>query len=317
MNFCDFLKEKRILHGLTQSEIVNSLMLLDESFNTLTIITYGRWERGVTSPSIKKMLIISRFFNVNWRVFFEKIDLKLSKTQILEFESWLDGYKQTGKVHSNIGYNSARPIKHYVDKCDIDNPLHIKVDRGNLDKIRQFESKVMGLKKEMSHENFISWINSGNVSSLIYYTNNNETLNIEAHSTILLFPESQFNNALKHFMDNEGIVDLEDVSTTDDEPLCIFLHSCVYHDEEWIDYVFDFVIKKIIEDWRISNIIISSYTQEASFRNEVTFKAEKIGTRLNENYKKPVLERILRISSLDFLSQHGIVKKIKSRNIIF
>ncbi|MCG9604084.1 helix-turn-helix transcriptional regulator [Vibrio chagasii] len=56
--FSAALNTYRDKHELSQEEMVGLLVRLDESLSNLDRVTYSRWERGVTNPSLDKKYII-------------------------------------------------------------------------------------------------------------------------------------------------------------------------------------------------------------------------------------------------------------------
>ncbi|MGF1900679.1 helix-turn-helix domain-containing protein [Aliivibrio sifiae] len=170
MIFSEFLKEKRLKENLSQKELVCALMLFDETFKTLTIVSLGRWERGVTEPTMKKMLLISKFFNIKWNVFFPRIKVKLSKTKINHFNSWIQHFIQLGLIHNYMGYTSSKPERYIKEIFDYNNPLYLKLNKENINKIINYENKVMGLNHEniINHSSFVKWCDSGNLFNILY-----------------------------------------------------------------------------------------------------------------------------------------------------
>lgn len=54
MYFSQFLRERRMMVNLSQHGLIDKLIEYNKAFSSLTLATYGRWERGVASPSTKK-----------------------------------------------------------------------------------------------------------------------------------------------------------------------------------------------------------------------------------------------------------------------
>lgn len=54
MHFRQFLRERRMMASLSQHSLIDKLIEYNEAFSSVTLATYGRWERGVASPSTKK-----------------------------------------------------------------------------------------------------------------------------------------------------------------------------------------------------------------------------------------------------------------------
>ncbi|BAJ02989.1 hypothetical protein [Shewanella violacea] len=66
----------------TQAEMVEKLSLHHKVFVNLDLITYSRWERGVSMPSTLRIIHLLSFAHYDVMKYLVKLDLKLSKTKI-------------------------------------------------------------------------------------------------------------------------------------------------------------------------------------------------------------------------------------------
>lgn len=312
MKFCDFLKKERKKRNLSQKAIVSELMLFDNIFTTLTVISFGRWERGVAKPTIKKMLLISKFFDITWQEFFFKVQLKLTKTQTSMFDAWKAHFVELGSRHNYIGYNSPWPNNYYTALYNHEPQFDTVFDSTGISKIRRYESKVMGLSEEIESQSFLRWLNSGRLFTLVFYTKSGKHKHIEAHSLMSTHPQSDHLNLIECYRNNENIFDNSSLDWKMDGEITLFIHSFVVHEKEWIDFVMDSLIAILIENWNITKLVYGDFDRDSSFRAMNTFQAKCIAIKENPNYQEPPKERIMEINSIDFLSQHGIVHRILS-----
>lgn len=61
-SFSAYLKDLRKKSELTQSEAMQKLILQDEDFEHLDIVTFSRWERNVTKPNRSRQISVLRVF---------------------------------------------------------------------------------------------------------------------------------------------------------------------------------------------------------------------------------------------------------------
>ena len=92
MKFSDFLKTLRRDYHLSQLQMINKLALHNDMFSDLTVVTYSRWERGVSTPPLVKMLNIAKVFHLDIFEFLTTITFKPSKNQISAFDNLLKYY---------------------------------------------------------------------------------------------------------------------------------------------------------------------------------------------------------------------------------
>lgn len=64
--FGNFIKEQRLLHGLTQEEVGLFINNGGNKLAKVDAVTVSRWERGVTSPSNSKQVEVAALFNYDW-----------------------------------------------------------------------------------------------------------------------------------------------------------------------------------------------------------------------------------------------------------
>ncbi|NOH54289.1 helix-turn-helix transcriptional regulator [Vibrio coralliilyticus] len=111
--FEKYLKLKRKERKLTQSELVLKLKQFRlDAFESLDNVTVSRWERGVTSPSRYKQLLITRFFNDNLSEFLlaQHVENDFKELRKLFF----DRYESVYSFSNRLKYGENQPNNYQV-----------------------------------------------------------------------------------------------------------------------------------------------------------------------------------------------------------
>ncbi|MBN2646925.1 MAG: helix-turn-helix transcriptional regulator [Thiotrichales bacterium] len=61
--FSDYLRICRENRAITQTELVDELLALDDTFQALDVTTLSRWERGVSKPALGKQTLMIQYFS--------------------------------------------------------------------------------------------------------------------------------------------------------------------------------------------------------------------------------------------------------------
>lgn len=80
--FSDYLRICRENIGATQSEMVDQLLKIDTTFNSLDATTLSRWERGVSKPALSKQTLIIKYISR----YFDRIYPFLEEAEPIEIE---------------------------------------------------------------------------------------------------------------------------------------------------------------------------------------------------------------------------------------
>ncbi|EJG0379581.1 hypothetical protein DBT81_RS24120, partial [Vibrio parahaemolyticus] len=225
MHFGQFLRERRIMVNLSQHSLIDKLIEYNEAFSSLTLATYGRWEREVTSPSTKKKVLLVSFLHANKFDFIKNTEINLSKTKVKQFYDFFEKIDYLGQFNSLLGYNSQFLGEHKIIKYDEDHTIDKNLDYNAIEKLSKFSVKMLGLKKTsiLSVDERADWQLSGN---LIYYVYYNIFEGIHAHSTWSLHRHSDF-ELLVNLYNNSLLSPQYFGKPSSNEDCFIFIHALI------------------------------------------------------------------------------------------
>lgn len=115
--FASYLKKKRKELKLTQSEIVAKLKQFRcDAFDALDNVTVSRWERGATTPSRYKQLLITRFFNDDLCEFLlaQYVENDFKELRKLFY----DRYESVYSVSNRLKYGEHQPNRYQVSEFE-------------------------------------------------------------------------------------------------------------------------------------------------------------------------------------------------------
>jgi transcriptional regulator with XRE-family HTH domain len=316
MKFREFLKVNRQRKGMSQRELVLQLMLHDDSFSTLTIMTLGRWERGDTTPSTKKLFLICDYFQASrWDLLLLE-DVKLAKSQIVKFEEWYQLSLATGTFISSCGYSSSQNATHVPLSFSEQLSIFDVLSKDSLDLILSHDDRTIGSNWRDSLKQIKSLINSGVLKQSAYLEGKENV--VRAHSTFLVCGNSVKQNLIKHYLSDNDIynADLESTNGLEDEPKFIFFVSIVDHGRTWIDFLFKKIITLLLDDPSIESFIITIYYRPLRLSFSSTFKTTNLGRKINNSHKDNKVGTVLEVKSIDFLAHHGVIDFIHKNNML-
>ncbi|MCQ9091939.1 helix-turn-helix domain-containing protein [Vibrio parahaemolyticus] len=310
MRFGQFLRERRIMVNLSQHSLIDKLIEYNEAFSSLTLATYGRWERGVTSPSTKKKVLLVSFLHANKFDFIKNTEINLSKTKVKQFYDFFEKIDYLGQFNSLLGYNSQFLGEHKIIKYDEDHTIDKNLDYNAIEKLSKFSVKMLGLKKTsiLSVDERADWQLSGN---LIYYVYYNTFEGIHAHSTWSLHRHSDF-ELLVNLYNNSLLSPQYFGKPSSNEDCFIFIHALILSSKEWNRYIFRELIEILLRDNRIKYILVSTWLPVELLDLHSVFFSEIIETKKNEMFPQPIKIKLMRINVEDFLGNHGIINWIKN-----
>ena len=129
MELSSLLQQIRHELNLTQAEMVEQLSLFDSSFDHLDLITYSRWERGVSVPSTLRIVHLLGFAQYDVLQYLIDLELKLSETKN-------DKFRKLEELHidqDNLVETAYYPVKHpHFIRYNAKKPL---ADKKQLEKI--------------------------------------------------------------------------------------------------------------------------------------------------------------------------------------
>ncbi|CAH1535674.1 Transcriptional regulator [Vibrio jasicida] len=120
--FGSYLKSIRTALGLTQEQASIRLNLLGGDLANIDCVTFSRWERGITQPSLSRRVRVLRAFENNLLPYLCSLGLDLSlKEDVEQFElSLKQRYQDAMSIISGIDYNSVRQVEHeYIEEEEL------------------------------------------------------------------------------------------------------------------------------------------------------------------------------------------------------
>ncbi len=309
MKFSVFLKKLRLKQNLTQYELVTRLMLENPIFHTLNVVSYGRWERGVTVPSAKKILLIAHYARYDLGDVIRSLDLKLSKTQINTFNSWMDFQNKLGELNTLIGYDNSDNLHYRFMKFNRRHIIDDSLSHSLIDKIRRHTIKMLGVEADAAPtpDTRQRWQQSGN---LVHYVCMSSENHLSAHSTWTLHPLMTLPNFVTLFSEHEIDMNTLPIPNESDE-LFMLINSSVLFDANWNNFIFNELIKTLLDNPRIRNVILATHLKDIAQMAISVFNGEITFIRENQKYITPTMTRLINISSIDLLSNHGVIERVK------
>ena len=112
--FGSYLKAIRTTLGLTQEQASIRLNLLGGDLANIDCVTFSRWERGITQPSLSRRVRVLRAFENNLLPYLCSLGLDSSlKDEVEQFElSLKQRYQDAMSIISGIDYNTPCPVEH-------------------------------------------------------------------------------------------------------------------------------------------------------------------------------------------------------------
>lgn len=145
--FGNYLKSIRTALNLTQEQAAIKLNLMGGDLTNIDCVTFSRWERGITQPSLSRRVRVLRAFgNDLYPYLCSLTDGQPLKDEIDRFELTLkQRYQDTTTIVSGIDYYSVRPTE---QKPIIEEPLSSANEQ-------EFINNLNNFHKQITNENII------------------------------------------------------------------------------------------------------------------------------------------------------------------
>ncbi|MGF1907791.1 helix-turn-helix transcriptional regulator [Aliivibrio salmonicida] len=178
IDFSIFLQQLRAEMDLTQQDLLDILIDENNLFNKLDLTTLSRWERSITTPTLKKQLFIARLFNSDISQLI-KPEISISNTK----KQSLDQYKER-IVNPYSGYQNKLGLtkllsfenKEHIYDCLINfhkNFLKIDISKESFEKKSiEMEINILTGKHGELVGHFLYAYTPMNTPSDLYYPNN-------------------------------------------------------------------------------------------------------------------------------------------------
>lgn len=118
--FGEYLKKYRIANGLTQNQAVAKLNLLGGDLTNIDNVTFSRWERGATTPTLKRSIRVLREFTNNLEPYLSETSRlrqqePIRKIRIEELDMMMKKkYYNLNSLIARANYHSTSITKHNV-----------------------------------------------------------------------------------------------------------------------------------------------------------------------------------------------------------
>lgn len=314
MKFSDFLKTLRRDYHLSQLQMINKLALHNDLFSDLTVVTYSRWERGVSTPPLVKMLNIAKVFHLDIFEFLTTIQFKESKSQIASF----DGFTQ----HFDCVSNHFRLLKPrlFNEEFSYYGKNEQIAPEAFLPSVKKYWNVI--LKQENTEDELINtshvdkFLNDGSLYiSSCYEPDSSEVL---AQGIYVLQNTHREQNLLDDF--SNQALNIKELHSVDiDRDKFVFVPIIALHSTPWLNFnLYNFVktftkidgIKKVY--LVVSQIKAFSKLKYLGFNIDKSIKSElkhKIG---NSYVKSEISLHLMSCNFDEFICNHGLVNLVKS-----
>lgn len=313
MKFSDFLKALRTDCQLSQLQMLNKLALNNDQFADLTVVTYSRWERGVSTPPLIKMLNIAKVFNVDIFEFLTTIQFKESKSQIKSFDVFSAHFANVSNHFRLLQPRLFNEEFCYYGKDEQTPPQDF------LASVKKYWNVF--LKQQNTDDNLIntSYVDNALNNGSLYITSCNEPDDQEvlAQGIYVLQNTHREQSILDDF--SNQTLSIKKLSCVDnDSDKFIFVPLIALHSAPWLNFnLYNFVktftkIKGITKIYIVaSQVKTFSKLKYLGFNIEQTIKSE-IKNKIGSSYAKSEISLHLMSCDFDeFICNHGLVNLIK------
>ncbi|CAK1753746.1 hypothetical protein [Vibrio crassostreae] len=306
MKFSEYLLRNRKKFKYNQQEMTVQLSLLDDEFKDLSVVTYSRWECNVNVPVIRKILKILIFFKENIFDFYITTSFKPSLVEVKAFNRFLSYNHYFNDYWALFSYNSE------------DYPVFTK--HGRDDPFPDTEKIQTSLRKFLHIENLPrkssnEKIHLQKVGVMTLLTCKSRQGELLAHSGWVLVPFSRRAVVANSLLNGgEDIIPIQEKLMTSNaeitEPLIMMMRPILHFSRAWFDFVLEKIISTLLINPNIVEIMIPTVSIDNS-KEMLNFGFSIVGTEnsaknLKQDKQKGLELRMLGMSSVDLLSNHGL-----------
>lgn len=299
MELFSLLSKIRNEYGLTQAEMVEKLSLFHKVFANLDLITYSRWERGVSMPSTLRIIQLLTFAEYDVLSHLIELELKLSKTKINQ----LRRIETLACEQQDLIQHSYYPvIDTNFKKYTTTTPL---TDLRKLTLICESCATFFNLTERTVQERCERAITLQNLGVLHMLTCEGTNDALYAHAMLSVHNVSKRERLINEFVDFYNIPRTPEIGGDK----FIFFHSEMKFNFRWWEFGVFHLIKILVEDPDINEIfmIIKDKNAEQPF---ISFGFEVLA-EYKKNDSLAGVRKLVSISRDDFLSHHGVISWLK------
>lgn len=300
MELSTLLQQIRAELTLTQADMVEQLSLFDESFEHLDLITYSRWERGVSIPSTLRIVHLLGFAHYDIISYLLKLNLKLSETKINNFNKLADVHYQEEDVLLRSFYPIEKPV---FIRFSADNPL---IDIKKIEKINAATARTFDLPAANLTDRIAAAIALQKNNSLFVVTCEDEEQRLCAHA---LYSVHDSSDKAQLVADIKGFYKVPRSQSVSNDKF-LFAHTFSRFNFDWWLFNCYCMLDIICNDIGIKEIFsIVLNKRMAKIHKNIGFKL--IDKMLTEKEHINGQPKIMSIKRGEFLSNHGVISWLK------
>ncbi len=314
MKFSDFLKTLRRDYHLSQLQMINKLALHNDMFSDLTVVTYSRWERGVSTPPLVKMLNIAKVFHLDIFEFLTTITFKPSKNQISAFDNLLKYYDNINNHYRILNMKLNNETFHYFNSESEMVPEEI------LTQTKKRWDVILKLMQKPDDVYKVDCLESLRKSGTIHISSciDPETKEILAQGIYVLQDIQEEKCLLENFENKDMTID-KLVHIDDTSEKFLFIPIVAFHSSPWLRFNIYNLVKTFTKTNGVKKIyLLASQIKTFSKLRYLGFDIERsikseIKNKIGSSYVKS--EVSLHLISCDFdtfICNHGLINLIKS-----
>ncbi|QFU21995.1 XRE family transcriptional regulator [Shewanella eurypsychrophilus] len=286
----------------TQAEMVEKLSLHHEVFANLDLITYSRWERGVSMPSTLRIIHLLSFAQYDVIRYLVKLDLKLSKTKINQMRRIeAHAYDQHDLIQGAFYPIPDASFKHHSGS----EPL---TDMDKLQRICDSSGRFFKFDHLAVRERCERSIILQQKHALHILTCEGKDDSLYAHAMLSvhnMHEREQLRSEFRHFYNTPRAAQLSGDKV-------MFFHSVMRFNLKWWEFTCLYLIQVLCREPDIQELFMivrdkSAAQIYANFGFKVEAKAENEDINPFGGRRK-----LISISRDDFLSHHGIIAWLKA-----
>ncbi|ABZ77351.1 hypothetical protein Shal_2798 [Shewanella halifaxensis HAW-EB4] len=299
MELFSLLLKSRNEYGLTQAEMVEKLSLYHKVFVNLDLITYSRWERGVSMPSTLRIIQLLTFAEYDVLSYLIELDLKLSKTKVNQLRR-IEALAFDQQDLIQTSYYPVTDTRFY--KYTASMPL---TDLRKLALICESSAKFFNLTERDVQERCERAITLQEQGALHMLTCEGSPDYLYAHAMMSVHNEHEREQLINEFVDFYNIPREPNISGDK----IIFFHSVMKFNYRWWEFGVFHLLKLLLDDPEIKEIfmVVRDKTAEQPY---ISFGFEVLAEFEEENPLAGI-RKLISISRDDYLSHHGVIAWLK------
>ncbi|WMN86143.1 helix-turn-helix domain-containing protein [Vibrio parahaemolyticus] len=277
-------------------------------------MTYSRWERGVSTPPLVKMLNIAKVFNLDIFEFLTTITFKPSQNQISAFDNLLKYYDNINNHYRILNMKLNNETFHYFNSESEMVPEEI------LTQTKKRWDVILKLMQKPDDVYKVDCLESLRKSGTIHISSciDPETKEILAQGIYVLQDIQEEKCLLENFENKDMSIDkLVHVDNTSEKFL--FIPIVAFHSSPWLRFNIYNLVKTFTKTNGVKKIyLLASQIKTFSKLRYLGFDIERsikseIKNKIGNSYVKS--EVSLHLISCDFdtfICNHGLINLIKS-----